>query len=324
MNQSIDNSFSADEIEVAGILLDLPNLISESESLSRNRFSFTWGSKRRRSAIDGSPALPPLLPSSFSVPSPTPVRQDDTHGGSGVVGPTCVADGPIKVKSEAPSPATPLSFSPSESDEKSNPMERKINHKRKSEELLQTIQGLTEHRNLLLGEIENVKRYYGDLKSYNLRLKAKEQELSLVGIKGENPYMEIGYSANFNNQEDYHQQQQFPSSVHHHPPLIFNQMSEQSQIFETRPYPSSHLTTSFLSSSGLDMMNSNMGPLGIPDLNVSPCDTGAMDSCSQPLDPSMGNTNLSKVMAAQARQKRIQICRVKNSSSPSKPRYSNR
>jgi len=58
--------------------------------------------------------------------------------------------------------------------------------------------------------------------------------------------------------------------------------------------------------------NSNMGPLAIPDLNLSIEESVHVDTC-QPLDEATSNNNmdLSKVMAAQARQRRIQIFRLK-------------
>ncbi|KAJ7966868.1 Dihydroxy-acid dehydratase 1 [Quillaja saponaria] len=323
MRQSIGDGFNADEIDVAGILLELPSLILESES--RRPFSFTWGLKRKRSAIDESPALPPIRPSSSPIPpSSSTVRQNQNHA---VVGLTCSTEGPIKVKTDVHSPATPLSFSPSESEEKLNPSERKINLKRKTEDLLRTIQELTEHRSSLLGEIENVKRYYDDLKAYNSRLKAKEQQVIIGSLQRENPHMQNGWglghgsvnSPIFDNRGFYHHHQ-FPSSVNH-TPLIFNQTSEQSQIIQTCPYPYSHLTTPIVTSSGLVNMNSNTAPLGVPDLNVCPDDSVTLDSSSQPLDVSIANMNRRSVMAAEARQKRIQICRGKHSVAPSKPRY---
>ncbi|THG11383.1 hypothetical protein TEA_018492 [Camellia sinensis var. sinensis] len=63
MKQSTSSSlwslFGEDEIEVAEILVNLPNLIFKSES--RLRFASGWGVKRRRSAIDSNPLPLPQL-----------------------------------------------------------------------------------------------------------------------------------------------------------------------------------------------------------------------------------------------------------------------
>lgn len=111
-------STTEDEILVAEILLQLPTLILERESLSGYKFPITWGSKRRRSAHENRPSL---LCSSSSLP------------GALAVGSTSDADAdlpPPTLKVEASSPATPLSFSPSESEDKPKPSRRKLHVKR--------------------------------------------------------------------------------------------------------------------------------------------------------------------------------------------------
>lgn len=92
--QSIDD-WSEKEMEVARILLDLPRLWVD-------RPSFTWGRKRKRSAIQDTLYL-------SSSPQTTPSR----HGGAGANNRTngAAAVSPV-------SPASPLSFSRTESDEK--------------------------------------------------------------------------------------------------------------------------------------------------------------------------------------------------------------
>lgn len=66
-----------------------------------------------------------------------------------------------------------------------------------------------------------------------------------------------------------------------------------------------------------------MGPKGVPDLSVSHEEFIQVDSY-QPLDVNvtMVNKDLSRAMAAQARQRRIQINRLKNPIGNSKPRFS--
>ncbi|MCI14196.1 hypothetical protein A2U01_0035325, partial [Trifolium medium] len=73
-----------------------------------------------------------------------------------------------------------------------------------------------------------------------------------------------------------------------------------------------HPTTSLPVASSSLGRDSNMGPLSIPDLNLSIEESVHVETC-QPLDeaPSNNNKDLSKVMAAQARQRRIQIFRLK-------------
>lgn len=88
---------SKDEIEVVNILLDLENLVNENQYCS-----VIWGSKKRRSnrRIDFSTRL---VNSSSSIQGSSKIEIEIEP----------------KIKAEVTSPATPLSFSPSESDEKS-------------------------------------------------------------------------------------------------------------------------------------------------------------------------------------------------------------
>ncbi|XP_017435369.1 uncharacterized protein LOC108342162 isoform X2 [Vigna angularis] len=176
---------------------------------------------------------------------------------------------------EASSPATPLSFSPSESDENPTSLfRRNVSLKR---------------------EIKNVNCYFDKLKDYNLKLKAKKQELTHGPRQGVVVHKQP------------QQQPQFPG-VAHHPPLISNQSA------------CGVATTS----SGVPSSSSNdVGPIGIPDLNLPLEESMTMEFC-EPLDMSVNvaNRNLSRAMAAQARQNRLHIYRFKNSIGISKPRYS--
>lgn len=99
------NTYNEDEIQVANILLDLPNLFTQKQFPSQFSYSFTWGTKKRRSnrgATDFSSSL---------------------QGSSNEIETT-------KIKAEVTSPATPLSFSPSESDDKSKHSSRKISKRK--------------------------------------------------------------------------------------------------------------------------------------------------------------------------------------------------
>ncbi|BAT77685.1 hypothetical protein LR48_Vigan09g032100 [Vigna angularis] len=197
---------------------------------------------------------------------------------------------------EASSPATPLSFSPSESDENPTSLfRRNVSLKRKREHCLKIIQDLSKDNDLLSGEIKNVNCYFDKLKDYNLKLKAKKQELTHGPRQGVVVHKQP------------QQQPQFPG-VAHHPPLISNQSA------------CGVATTS----SGVPSSSSNdVGPIGIPDLNLPLEESMTMEFC-EPLDMSVNvaNRNLSRAMAAQARQNRLHIYRFKNSIGISKPRYS--
>lgn len=198
---------------------------------------------------------------------------------------------------EASSPATPLSFSPSESDENPTSLfRRNVSLKRKREHFLKIIQDLTKDNDLLSGEIKNVKCYFEKLKDYNLKLKAKKQELS----HGPSTEGDIVHKQ---------QQLQFPGVPPHHPTVILNQTAAFG------------LATTSL---GVPLLSSNdVGPIGIPDLNLPLEESMSVEFC-EPLDVnvSVANRNLSRAMAAQARQNRLHIYRFKNSIGISKPRYS--
>lgn len=127
---------------------------------------------------------------------------------------------------------------------------------------------------------------------------------------------------------------QSPAAAHS-PPLILNQTARPPQIrdgwdgvarFQQVQQACGQPTTSFgLPSSSNDNdialgnINNNVGPIGIPDLNLLPVEEPMY---CEALDVSVANKNLSRAIAAQARQKRIQIYKVKNPMANSKLRYS--
>ncbi|XP_028765670.1 uncharacterized protein LOC114723631 [Neltuma alba] len=291
-----------EEIQVLEILARLPQLVFESEVPSL--LPSAWGCRRRRSAID----LPSYQSHSLRLrlrvsKTPSPSHPATKDG----VAQTSDTDSLPVVKANAPSPATPLSFSPSESDEKPVVLKKKQSRKRKRDDLLRTIEELTKSKQLLLGEIDNVKRYHDDLKAHNLKLKARQEELS-VGRQKENSSMNMGLQgANASGNSPSMAENRDPDQRHHDGQRIACQAGESCQP-----------TTSLPSTSG-----SGIVPFGIPDLNVYPDDTIPVDS-SQPFELSLANKQLSRFMAAQARQKRIMIKRVKNFMGTSKPRSSSR
>ncbi|GAV88628.1 hypothetical protein CFOL_v3_32050 [Cephalotus follicularis] len=305
--------FTIDDIEVSAILLELYHLIFQSESPPQ--FSFTWGATRKRDKRKRSTNDERTTSRSRVKVSPAP-EPSATY----VMGSTCDNDGPTK-KVGVSSPATPLSFSPSESEDKSKHSKRKVSLKRKKEEWVKIIEDLTRQREVLKGKVDIVKRDHDKLKANNLLLKAKKQEL-IDGIKRENPRVEKGIiqvhtGKSLNNLEiqgHYQNHQQNIHGMDHLQPWIIDQTAHRidgHQVINLKPYIT-----------GLGVVNDNVDPLGIPDLNVSPDEYFGLD-LSQPCDLEMTNTmSLSRAaMAAQARQRRIQICRFKNSNASSRLRF---
>ncbi|KAK9271213.1 hypothetical protein L1049_026803 [Liquidambar formosana] len=141
------------------ILLQLSDPFTESESL--RRFPSSWGVKRKRSAASGVTPSPSRVRSTPSPPSilRTRVGEDETL--------------PIR-KAEATSPATPLSFSPSESDAKSKHSLSKILKKRKKEEWLEMIAELTQRRELLKGDMETCEARLPQAKSFEFGVENQE------------------------------------------------------------------------------------------------------------------------------------------------------
>lgn len=259
MEQSADE-VTPDEIEVAEILVNLHHLIFESEF--RPRFSF-WGFKKKRSVPQEKNPTP-------SPPPPPPAQPQQSP--------------PPPKNTEAASPATPLSFSPSESEEKPKSRKRKLSLKRTKEEQLKMIEELTQRRELLFKEIENVKSYYDKLKAYNSALKNRKLQLINIGVpRGE----VLSYAA-----------AQFGSGNQVHP-LFHQQGMMMNQAGEI---------------SSLEGVRDKVGPREIPDLNVSLLEEEASGlECFEPCD-------VNRVRAAQARMKRKQICKMKNSTAYSKSR----
>ncbi|CAA0818557.1 Unknown protein [Striga hermonthica] len=102
-SHSLD-SFTADEIVVAQILIDLPDIIKDSNS----RSIFKWGGRKRRSRLDGG-----ARPSSQPSPSFQKIETRKSKSKAGA------AEAEEEEEDGATtSPVTPLSFAPSESDEK--------------------------------------------------------------------------------------------------------------------------------------------------------------------------------------------------------------
>ncbi|KAJ1421625.1 hypothetical protein SESBI_13577 [Sesbania bispinosa] len=269
--------FTPTEIEVAEILVNFPTQVLE---LERKRgFPFTWGRKKKRSAISVTPST------SLSLPLP-----------------------PLKPEASS-SPATPLSFSPSESDDNPTLARRNVSLKRKREHYLKRVEELTKDNELLKGEIKNVKCYYDRLKDFNLKLKARKQELSLGP-----------------NQVQKQVELQSPGAVQD-VPLMVNQTAGPPQMSEgeegvTEACGRGTTSLGAPSSSGSANSNSNggydVGPIGIPDLNIPLEESESYESLDG--NGNVINKELSRAIAAQARQNRLLIY-SRNNRSPYKPRW---
>ncbi|KAL9673002.1 hypothetical protein QQ045_029255 [Rhodiola kirilowii] len=253
--------WDGEEIAVAEILVQLLDLIPAYDFFKP---SFTWGAKRRRSVIS-----PP-------IPSP----------------PLAVTSGETK-SNTANSPATPLMFSPSESEDKGKTQSHVSVCKRKNkEELMQSFTDLTHQKDSLVKEMETVKRHLDNLKASNLELKNRKQVQIIYGLA--QPAL----------QALHHQQLHYP-----HPNL------QQQQPFQFQW--NSGYSSSFVASSPSSPPADKMTPVGLPDLNLTLEEAAAVNvEGYQPSDAMMMmamDYNVNKALAsAQARKRRMQIYKEKN------------
>lgn len=153
------SQFDERELEVSEILLNLPHLFTN--SLTDFRFSYSWGSKCRRSALDNPPSPPRRLKVVVSSASPPPPAVNSVP------------------KAEATSPATPLAFCPSDSEVKSkqSTKNKKTSLKRTRDEWQRIIDEKLQTQQTLLKEIEKVKLHMQKLQNENSQLKAKHHKL---------------------------------------------------------------------------------------------------------------------------------------------------
>ncbi|XWS24490.1 hypothetical protein CRYUN_Cryun28dG0107100 [Craigia yunnanensis] len=323
MEQSCDSPpVAAEEIEVANIMLELPHLIFESES--GPRFSFTWGANKKRSTASKQKVADTSLPALKLSPSPPPSLR------SNIVGSTYEAEAPME-KALTSSPATALSFSPSESEEKPLPSKKKtfVNSlKKKKEELLGMMQDFTRRNELLKKVIEKKRLFLDQQKAENMKLKAKKRKLiqslpkaeesrleTSKSLKCEIQLSQISMESEKTTSQD-HQQQRISTRVYQQP-FIMDQTVSKSEMNKNFQYPYARMI-SWLPSNigGLSKVHDNVGPLGLLDLNVSAEEAfGFTSSKSTDLD------TITKAIAAQARLKRKQICRSKNFNAACKARY---
>ncbi|KAK8705701.1 hypothetical protein V6N13_049295 [Hibiscus sabdariffa] len=166
MEQSCGSAdVSDEEIMVAAILLELPGLISQSRSHSLHRFAFPWGSKGKRSTWHSKLAAASL---------PT-LKQSPPHQ---------------LEKALTSSPATPLSFPLSESDDKPLPPPKRKPHvnnlTKKKEQLLLIMEDFTRRNELLKQDIRSKKLFLHQQESENIELKAKKLKISMETGNGYN------------------------------------------------------------------------------------------------------------------------------------------
>ncbi|XP_019156315.1 PREDICTED: uncharacterized protein LOC109153037 isoform X2 [Ipomoea nil] len=274
--------FDDDEIEVANILLDLRNLIRQSDvRLKLRGFTLSWGCKRRRSNTNRSatvspPPPPPPTTAGVNSPSPSPPPPEDSH-----------ADPEIPaIKTEVLSPATPLSFSPSESSDEKPVIvsSRKHSKKRTREEWMKNLDELNQCKEALIGQLETVRAYYNKQMAYNLELKAKKQEILSISQKVEEP-----------SGPDTRAGQGYPQYEN---PIIIDPLGQRYQYQFVQNGPRQDLV------SAQNGMGYVLGPIGIPDLNVSPEETLVVGS-SQPFDVQRMEGGDKKTRYAEARRNRM-------------------
>uniref|UniRef100_A0A6N2KTD1 Uncharacterized protein n=1 Tax=Salix viminalis TaxID=40686 RepID=A0A6N2KTD1_SALVM len=148
------DEFGDDEVEVAEILSSFPRLIAMSKYSSW--LPYTWRGKRRRSAEANLGSRPAVQSPLTSVsPSPSPILSVSV-GPAMTTTTTPIAasepEKPITVKVEpATSPATPLSFFPSELDERPKRLKRKVSTEKRREDLLKIKSQFTRSNEFLRG-----------------------------------------------------------------------------------------------------------------------------------------------------------------------------
>ncbi|XAR61653.1 hypothetical protein NMG60_11016132 [Bertholletia excelsa] len=266
-------SLTDEEAEVCAILLDLRNRISESET--RHGFGLQWGAKRRRS---GAGLNPP--PTRRLCTSTAP------HGKS--QGETKTRPRP-EFKTESTSPTTPLSFSPSETDDKTEQYSRN----RTREEWLEIMEDLVQERELIRRNIETMTSYCKTLRAANLELKALKKELS---SRPAIPHSGIRRSLNFVKEISIERQgrPQVPY-VGHQQPCILAQTAKM-DFCSSFPF-------------GLGKVE-HTPPRGFPDLNLNLEEALLND----PLPPSDHFRALAdqRARAADARRRRLIKIREKN------------
>ncbi|CAI8606598.1 unnamed protein product [Vicia faba] len=249
------------EIEAAEIIADLHHTFP-----LFSHVPYSWGCRNKRSAIPNKPSSNGAAATITVVPPPPPPSN--------------------AVKLKASSPTTPHSFPTTESDDKPKHSQKRTSLKRKKEHYLNIIEDLTKTKNSITQEIASVKLEYEELKAFNSKLKAKGKELNINGPKGEYkiPNLEINEPMKVND-------------IIKNPVYTSNStvVNEEQRIHDNNNFGVHPTTSLAVASSSMGQNSGSMGPLSIPDLNIS------FEAIK----------DLSKVREAQARQRRIHILRLK-------------
>ncbi|KAF2304508.1 hypothetical protein GH714_032844 [Hevea brasiliensis] len=214
-----------DEIEVSAILLKLPSLIVESELA----FNYHY------------PGVPKGgdLPMRFSASFIYHQHRSVVFMGWMIFWPLSLTrEDHFKVQASSSSPATPLAFPPSESDEKPK-----------------RLKGTASAKKLSLGSIRREKPQWemkASKNSLNFKLKRRQPIVKASSTV-------VGY-------EDHH---------HHHRPSIMDTTANKAEIAESYQY-SNGQNQSLASRTG-STISEDVGPRGVPDLNVSSWESLRMD-----------------------------------------------
>ncbi|KAI7726432.1 hypothetical protein M8C21_026186 [Ambrosia artemisiifolia] len=264
-----------DEVKVANILLTFPKIILKSELI--NRYSFTWGVKKKRSVLNSSV-------------SPSPLPLTERRVGEDVTEKVTAADADK-------SPSTPLSFLPSGSgsdcvDKRKSKTSSSGKKRKATNDLVESYNRMHQEREILLKETKAMKTLHQELSSTNRELKAIIQK--------------VNYTRNI---EDFHKwsksmkifdQQSYPQITMFAPPTTQQQQLQQR---------CQHFVA--VSCSGNSHSGGGFGMFNQVDPRVKIINGEAYDfmGCSQPLDQSkylmMDNDLRMRTAAAAARQRRI-------------------
>uniref|UniRef100_A0A7N0U386 Uncharacterized protein n=1 Tax=Kalanchoe fedtschenkoi TaxID=63787 RepID=A0A7N0U386_KALFE len=198
-----------------------------------------------------------------------------------------------KKRNAAVSPVTPLMFSPSESDGQTQ-SRVSVSKRKNKDELVQNFTFLTHQKDSLLKEMEAVKRHLDNLKASNVELKNRKQVI-IYGMGQPALHTLHHRHHHFHNQKQAFQLQQFPA-------------------IQWCSFPASSQLTATPSSAMIAGNRSKMGPVILPDLNLSLEEAVNVEGY-QPSDAMTMITSYSMNRAwasAQARKRRMHIYKAKN------------
>ncbi|KAJ0669697.1 hypothetical protein HanOQP8_Chr13g0465601 [Helianthus annuus] len=257
-----------EEVEVAEALLMIQKLSAKEELI--NRFSFTWGLKKKRSV---------LVSKSESSPSPLPEK--------------------VTAEEADKSPSTPLNFLPSGSDgvdkRKTSSSGKRSLKRKATDDLVESYNRMQQEREILLKETKAMKILHQELSSKNLELKAIIQQ--------------VNYSRNikdfhvWNKSMKIYDQQSYPQITMFAPPT----QQQRCQQLVVDPNNGKLLA---VSCSGNSHGGGRFGMINQMDPRVKmQGEAYDFMGCSQPLDQSkylmMDNDLRMRTAAAAARKRRI-------------------